>query len=247
MRRHRGRACSARSTLIASRRPLESTRPTGRGDRRAHRRRGRHRRAGRPGVAHLLSRRRPAVPGHDDVGEVGDRVEHVGPQRRVALERERRDPEGAEAAGEAHVDVGDEHDEVALGVPLGGEHLDAPVSCAAPVTMWVTGRVRAPRGRRARRRARARTPCTRRVHRAVEQRRSSAASRRSRSSGTPGAAALFDVRVREDRAACTGRSSASTAAANGSHCERTMSVSIDRDAVVVDHDARVRRAGSPPC
>ena len=57
-----------------------------------------------------------AVAGHDRVGELGDRVEHVGPRRGVALERERRDAEEAEVAGEQHVDVGDEHHDVAVGV-----------------------------------------------------------------------------------------------------------------------------------
>jgi len=60
----------------------------------------------------------------DDLGHVGDGVEHVGPHGRVALERERGDPEEAEVAGEAHVDVGDDHHEVAARVPGGGEHLD---------------------------------------------------------------------------------------------------------------------------
>ena len=56
------------------------------------------------------------VAGHDHVGEVGDHVERVGPHRGVTLERERCHAEEAEVAGEAHVDVGDEHDEVARGV-----------------------------------------------------------------------------------------------------------------------------------
>ncbi len=43
----------------------------------------------------------------------------------IALERERRHAEEAQVAGEAHVDVGDEHDEVAGGVTRRGKHLDA--------------------------------------------------------------------------------------------------------------------------
>ena len=44
-----------------------------------------------------------SVSGDDRVGELGHRVEHVGPRARVALERERRHAEEAEVAGEQHV------------------------------------------------------------------------------------------------------------------------------------------------
>ena len=44
---------------------------------------------------------------------------------RIALERERRHAEEAEVAGEQHVDVGDEHHHVAVGVPVRGQQLDA--------------------------------------------------------------------------------------------------------------------------
>ena len=81
------------------------------------------------------------VTGHDRVRELGDRVEHVGPHRAVALERERRDPEEAEVAREQHVDVRDERHDVAVGVAGRGQHLDAGVSSATSVTRWVTGRV----------------------------------------------------------------------------------------------------------
>ena len=66
-----------------------------------------------------------SVAGNDRVGELADDVEHVGPRRRVALERERRHAEEAEVAGEQHVDVGDEHHHVAVGVAVGGQQLDA--------------------------------------------------------------------------------------------------------------------------
>ncbi len=55
----------------------------------------------------------------------GSVVEHLGPQRRVALERERCDAEEAEVAGEEDVGVGDEREEVARRVALGRHHLDA--------------------------------------------------------------------------------------------------------------------------
>ena len=93
-------------------------------------------------VAHLGLAADRAVPGHDHVGELDHDVEHVGPHRGIALERERRHAEEAEVAGEADVAVGDEHEQVARGVARRGEQLDARgVSCAAPSTRWVTGRV----------------------------------------------------------------------------------------------------------
>ena len=76
-------------------------------------------------LAHLGRAADRAVAGDDDVGEVGDRVEHVGPRLRVALERERRHAEEAEVAGEQHVGVGDEHHHVARGVARRGQQLDA--------------------------------------------------------------------------------------------------------------------------
>ena len=66
-----------------------------------------------------------SVTGHDRVGELADHVEHVGPRGGIALERERRHAEEAEVAGEQHVDVGDEHHHVAVGVAVGGQQLDA--------------------------------------------------------------------------------------------------------------------------
>ena len=65
-----------------------------------------------------------AVAGNDRVGELADDVEHVGPRRRVALERERRHAEEAEVAGEQHVGVGDEHHQVAGGVTVRRQQLD---------------------------------------------------------------------------------------------------------------------------
>ena len=56
------------------------------------------------------------VAGDDRVGEVDDRLEHVGPLGRVALEGERRHAEEAQVTREAHVGVGDEQNDIALGV-----------------------------------------------------------------------------------------------------------------------------------
>ena len=66
-----------------------------------------------------------SVAGHDRVRELADDVEHVGPRRGIALERERRHAEEAEVAGEQHVDVVDEHHHVAVGVAVGRQQLDA--------------------------------------------------------------------------------------------------------------------------
>ena len=75
-------------------------------------------------LAHLALAADRAVPGDDRVGEVDDRLEHVGPLGRVALERERCHAEEAQVAGEAHVGVGDEHDDVTLRVATRREDLD---------------------------------------------------------------------------------------------------------------------------
>ena len=65
------------------------------------------------------------MAGDDRVGEVDDRLQHVGPFGRVALERQRGDAEEAQVAREAHVGVGDEHDDVALGVAARRQNLRA--------------------------------------------------------------------------------------------------------------------------
>ena len=65
------------------------------------------------------------MAGHDRVGELADDVEHVGPRGGVALERERRDAEEAQVAREQHVDIGDEHHHVAVGVAVRREQLRA--------------------------------------------------------------------------------------------------------------------------
>ena len=72
-------------------------------------------------VAHLGLATHRTVAGHDHVGELDDDVEHVRPRRRIPLERERGHAEEAEVAGEAHVAVGDEHEQVARGVTRRGE------------------------------------------------------------------------------------------------------------------------------
>ena len=134
------RAASARSTLIASRRRARATCPTGRAGSRAVAVGVDARGAGRPAAraTSALAADR-SVPGDDHVGEVGDRVEHVGPRRRVALERERRDAEEAQVAGEA---ARRRRRRARSGRPRCGRSAGSTstrgVSCAAPVTRCVT-------------------------------------------------------------------------------------------------------------
>src|SRR4051812_38012672 len=76
-------------------------------------------------LAHVVLAADRAVSGHDDFGQLRNRVEYVGPHLRVALERERSDAKEAEITREQQVAVGDERHEVTFGVTGRRQHLDA--------------------------------------------------------------------------------------------------------------------------
>ena len=178
-------------------------------------------------VAHLGLAADRSVPGHDHVGELDDDVEHVGPRRRVALERERRHAEEAEVAGEAHVGVGDEHEQVAGGVTRRGQHLDARRELRGAVDE-VGDRARAELGEvvelLVERGHELLVPVDR--HRPGRARRWSPATRSTAAFGNALVPPTWSMCAWVRMVRRTGTSSAATAAANGSHCERTISVSI---------------------